>query len=94
MTVPVILMGYYSDMLVEYNSDININGMCQDAAKSGANGFLVVGIGEGKQELEFNSVCYKHNLSSIQLVMPGSTDQRIADLVAWRELSLCSECLW
>ena len=79
LTVPVILMGYYSNMLVEYNCDIN--KMCQDAAKSGANGFLVVGIGEGKQELEFNSVCYKHNLSSIQLVMPGSTDQRICDLV-------------
>lgn len=80
LTVPIIFMGYYSSMVEEYNFDIN--EMCQDAAKGGANGFLVVGIGEGKEELEFNSVCYKHNLSSIQLVLPGSTDQRITDLVS------------
>ena len=80
LIVPVVLMGYYTSMVGEYDSDIS--KMCQDAARSGANAFLMVGMGEGKQELEFNSICYKYNLSSIQLVMPGSTDERIADLAS------------
>lgn len=80
LSIPVVLMGYYSSMIGEYNSDIN--KMCQDAAKSTANGFLMIGMDEGKQEVEFNSVCYKYNLSSIQLVMPGSTDERISDLAS------------
>jgi len=71
-------MGYYSSLVEEYNSDVD--NMCQDAAMSGANGFLMVGIEEGKQELDFNSICCKNNMSSIQLVRPGSSDRRIADL--------------
>jgi len=78
LTVPIILMGYYSSLVEEYYFDVD--NMCQDAAMSGANGFLMVGIEEGKQELDFNSICCKNNLSSIQLVRPGSSDRRIADL--------------
>lgn len=80
LKVPVILMGYYSSLVDEYSHDVD--KMCRDSATSGANGFLAVGIERGKQELEFSSICYKHNLSSIQLVMPDSTDQRIAELAA------------
>lgn len=78
LTVPIILMGCYSSMVEEYKS--NVDKMCQDAAMSGANGFLMVGIDKGKQEVNFNLICYKHNLSNIQLVMPGSSDERIAKL--------------
>jgi len=78
LAVPVILMGYYSSLVEEYH--FNVDKMCQDAAMSGANGFLVVGIEEGTQEFTFNSVCYKYNLSSIPLVQPGSSDGRIATL--------------
>eukprot|EP00984_Skeletonema_dohrnii_P002110 scaffold703_cov133-Skeletonema_dohrnii-CCMP3373.AAC.4 len=78
LTVPIILMAYYSSLLEEYH--FNVDKMCRDAAMSGANGFLMVGVEEGQQELDLNSSCYKYNLSSIQLVRPGSSDRRIAAL--------------
>ena len=87
MTVPIILMGYYSSMVEEYKS--NVDKMCQDAAMSGANGFLMVGIDKGKQEVNFNLICYKHNISNIQLVMPGSSDERIAKLAGMASTFLC-----
>lgn len=80
LTIPIILMGYYSSLVKEYN--FNVHKMCQDAAKSGANGFLLVGVEEGAQELAFNSVCYKYNLSSIPLVLPGSSDDRVSTLAS------------
>lgn len=80
LTVPVILMGYYSSFEEEYDRDLA--QMCQDAATSSASGFLAVGIGRGKQEFYFNKICYKYNLSNIPLVLPGSTDQRINTLVS------------
>lgn len=56
--------------------------MCYEAAVGGVNGFLAVGIQEGKQELDFFTHCHDSGLSSIQLVMADSTEQRIANLVS------------
>lgn len=78
LTVPIILMGYYEMFQKEY--DFDLERMCRDAAESGVDGFLAVGIGEGKQELDFNKHCHQYNLSNIQLVMFSSSDKRISDL--------------
>lgn len=80
LTVPIILMGYYSFFEKEY--DLDLHQMCYESSQSGVDGFLPVGIQEGTQEIEFNEICYKYNLSNIQLVIPGSSEQRINDLTS------------
>ncbi len=83
LVVPVILMGYHTSFEEEYEEySYSLDQMCREAAASGADGFLSVGINEGKQERAFNMLCYKHKLSNIQLVMPTATEERINKLVS------------
>ena len=75
LTVPIILMAYYSSIVEEY--DDNIEYMCREIMESRINGILAIGITEGDQELELNKYANKYHLSTVHLVFPGSTDERL-----------------
>lgn len=79
LTVAVILMGYY-DGFEQHPG--GIDAMCSEARAHKADGFLAVGVPEGKDELDFNTSCFRNGLSSILLVLPDTSEERIEHLVA------------
>ena len=77
LTVPVILMGYSGDF-DQY--DGGLDQFCQDAAASGLDGVLAVGV-PFRMEIDFNTMCFENGLSFIALVFPDDNEERIEDLV-------------
>lgn len=78
LIVPVVIMGYYQGLMEEFCG--STHQLCQEAAESGVDAFLAVGIKEGEQEQDFNKTCSLHSLSMIQLVFPGTSNERIKEL--------------
>lgn len=72
LTVPVVLMGYYNPILI-YGEE----RMLADAAKAGANGFIVVDL-PPEEAVKFRGFCAKQELLYIPLVAPLTTDDRLA----------------
>ena len=74
LTVPVVLMGYYNPFL-----QYGVDKLCTDAAKAGADGFIVVDL-PPEEANALNAACVESGLSNIPLVAPTSSDSRIEDL--------------
>lgn len=77
ISIPLILMGYYNPMLA-YGIDQFVN----DAAASGANGFIVPDLPPEEAE-ELLSYCHQEDSSLIFLLSPNSTDERIEKILAY-----------
>ncbi|AJS07161.1 Trp5p [Saccharomyces cerevisiae YJM1549] len=71
VTVPIILMGYYNPIL-NYGEERFI----QDAAKAGANGFIIVDL-PPEEALKVRNYVNDNGLSLIPLVAPSTTDERL-----------------
>lgn len=74
LTVPVVLMGYYNPFF-----QFGIESMCQKAKEYGADGFIVVDL-PPEEGADLANSCNKYGLSSIPLIAPTTTDQRISHL--------------
>lgn len=71
ITVPLILMGYYNPIL-NYGEEQFI----QDAAKAGANGFIIVDL-PPEEALKVRNYVRENGLSLVPLVAPSTTDERL-----------------
>eukprot|EP00578_Thalassiosira_sp_NH16_P011405 CAMPEP_0181116688 /NCGR_PEP_ID=MMETSP1071-20121207/22092_1 /TAXON_ID=35127 /ORGANISM="Thalassiosira sp., Strain NH16" /LENGTH=700 /DNA_ID=CAMNT_0023200965 /DNA_START=339 /DNA_END=2441 /DNA_ORIENTATION=- len=74
LTVPVVLMGYYNPFF-----QFGIESMCEKAKEYGADGFIVVDL-PPEEGADLANSCNKYGLSSIPLIAPTTTDQRISHL--------------
>lgn len=74
VTVPIILMGYYNPIM-NYGEDQFI----KDAAKAGANGFIIVDL-PPEEALKLRNRVNENGLSLIPLVAPSTTNERLAVL--------------
>lgn len=80
LTTPIILMGYYASF--EENFGTDIDQLCMATRESGVDGFLIVGMSEGEQELHFNETCCNYGITNIPLALPGASDERLSSLAA------------
>lgn len=71
VTVPIILMGYYNPIL-RYGEE----KLVADAAKAGANGFIVVDL-PPEEAISFRRICTRNGLSFVPLVAPVTSDERL-----------------
>lgn len=74
LKVPVILMGYFNPIM-RYGQE----KLVEDAAKAGANGFIVVDL-PPEEAVDFRSTCAAYGLSYVPLVAPATTDARLSVL--------------
>ncbi|AAS53856.1 AFR485Cp [Eremothecium gossypii ATCC 10895] len=74
VTVPIILMGYYNPIL-SYGEEAFI----RDAAAAGANGFIIVDL-PPQDAMKLRGFVQQHGLSLVPLVVPATTDERLAVL--------------
>ncbi|CCH58686.1 hypothetical protein TBLA_0A08970 [Henningerozyma blattae CBS 6284] len=71
VTVPIILMGYYNPIL-NYGEEKFI----KDAAKAGANGFIIVDL-PPEEALKVRGYVRANGLSLVPLVAPSTTEERL-----------------
>lgn len=73
--VPILLFAYYNPLLA-----YGVEKLAQDAAAAGVDGVLCVDL-PPEEAAEYEAAFRKHNLCTVFLLAPTSTDERI-DLVA------------
>ncbi len=78
LKVPVVLMGYCNPFL-QYPGGVDKLG--QDCVGAGVNGFIMVDL-PVEEASAILTMCQKYNLSSVPLLAPTSTDERIKKLAA------------
>lgn len=71
LTVPVVLMGYYNPFL-----QFGIDKLCQETAKAGADGFIIVDL-PPEEAIDLSNECQKYKLSNVPLIAPTTSDERI-----------------
>ena len=76
LTVPVVLMGYCNPFL-QYRGGVDKLG--QDCVAAGVNGFIMVDL-PVEEASSVLTMCQKYSLSSVPLLAPTSTDERIQKL--------------
>jgi tryptophan synthase len=76
LTVPVVLMGYCNPFL-QYPGGADKLG--EDCVAAGVNGFIMVDL-PVEEAGTILTMCQKYNLSSVPLLAPTSTDDRIKKL--------------
>jgi tryptophan synthase alpha chain len=69
ITVPVLLMGYYNQVL-QYGAG---EFVCE-AKKCGVNGFIIP---DQPLQSEFSELCVKNDLANVRLVCPTTSNERI-----------------
>ena len=74
--VPLILFGYYNPLL-----QYGLEKLARDASQAGADGFLVVDL-PPEEATELKKAADSHQLDTIFLLAPTSTDERIKKVAA------------